>query len=69
MPNNRMGNAIRMVAKEMRVVHAERDLYYVQSERTPGKTYEVKVSESCSCPDFQYRGVTCKHILLTRMIC
>jgi hypothetical protein len=67
MTSDRIGNAIRMIVKEKRVVHVEGGLYPVESENTRGKTYEVKVNDSCSCPDFQKRGTACKHILLTQL--
>ncbi|MCL4466129.1 MAG: SWIM zinc finger domain-containing protein [Chloroflexi bacterium] len=57
---------------------AVRDLgggeYEVASERQPGLVYRVhlpppeKVGEGeqirCECPDFQYRGIPCKHLLV-----
>ena len=70
MSTDRMGNAIRMAGKEKKVVHVEGNLYNVESERPPGTIYEVRMpNDSCSCPDFQYRGATCKHLILTRMSC
>ena len=39
--------------------------YYVKSQSKEGKQYNVSRNQngwSCSCPDFSYRGWTCKHI-------
>jgi predicted nucleic acid-binding Zn finger protein len=33
----------------------------VFSMTKPGKQYVVKEDGSCNCPDFQFRGITCKH--------
>lgn len=41
-------------------------LWKVQSETTPGKTYNVVDKGGdfyeCDCPDFQQRNVICKHV-------
>jgi SWIM zinc finger len=64
---DRIGRAIRMSMKEKKVNLVGGSLYSVESESTRGKTYQVKIDESCSCPDFQKRGIPCKHILLTQL--
>ena len=35
--------------------------WWVYSTTKAGKFYVVKEDGSCDCPDFQYRGLTCKH--------
>jgi predicted nucleic acid-binding Zn finger protein len=37
--------------------------WWVFSETKPEKFYVVKDDGSCSCPDYQYRGVQCKHAI------
>jgi hypothetical protein len=41
--------------------------YTVESASQPGQTYHVSLgdrgSPRCSCADFQYRGIPCKHLL------
>lgn len=45
----------------MSVLEEATDLYLVVSES--GKAYTVDLAEpACTCPDFQYREVECKHI-------
>jgi hypothetical protein len=39
-----------------------KEIYYVQSERNPDRRYRVNFEDgTCECPDFIYRGETCKH--------
>jgi len=42
--------------------------YGIPSQRMPGQ-YHVTGSQACSCPDFQRRGVPCKHVLAVRLHC
>ena len=42
-----------------------RGLVYVRSRN--GGNYAVNDEMRCSCPDFQRRGVACKHVHLTRL--
>ena len=42
-------------------VHDE-DAWLVESETTDGKFYKVTEAGDCECPDFQRRGLTCKHM-------
>jgi predicted nucleic acid-binding Zn finger protein len=35
--------------------------WWVYSMTKEGKFYVVKEDGSCNCPDFMYRGATCKH--------
>ena len=45
----------------MSVLEEATDLYLVVSES--GRAYTVDLAEpACTCPDFQYREVECKHI-------
>ncbi|MBV9327251.1 MAG: SWIM zinc finger family protein [Chloroflexi bacterium] len=46
----------------------ERKAYGIPSQRTPGQ-YHVADSQTCSCPDFQRRGLPCKHVLAVRLHC
>ena len=41
---------------------------YAEVRGTKGETYKV-THESCTCPDFQRRGVECKHRLACRELC
>ena len=41
-------------------VHNE-DAWLVESETTDDKFYKVTGEGECECPDFQRRGLTCKH--------
>lgn len=35
----------------------------INSESTPGKKYTLDLTaKTCSCPSYQYRGVSCKHL-------
>lgn len=36
--------------------------WWVFSETKPGQFYVVSEDGSCSCPDFQFRGIQCKHV-------
>jgi len=48
------------------------DHWVVSSQSEPGiKTYKVNPDEQaprCTCPDFELRGCTCKHILAVRIV-
>jgi predicted nucleic acid-binding Zn finger protein len=45
-----------------RIVKVEgKQEWWVFSESKPEVHYVVKEDGSCSCPDFQFRGATCKH--------
>jgi predicted nucleic acid-binding Zn finger protein len=37
--------------------------WWVFSMTKPGKFYVVKVDGSCTCPDYRFRGIQCKHAL------
>ncbi|MHB1006137.1 MAG: SWIM zinc finger family protein [Chloroflexota bacterium] len=61
-------------AEALKVTPMGEGEYEVASERTPEVVYKVrlpspeKVSQGesirCSCPDYEYRGVPCKHLLV-----
>ena len=52
---------LRAISQYMSVLEEATDLYLVVSES--GKAYTVDLAEpACTCPDFQYREVECKHI-------
>ena len=42
-------------------------VFEIPSESEPGKTYTVRVS--CNCPDFKFRGVSCKHVEAALLAC
>ena len=37
--------------------------WWVFSETKEGKFYVVSEDGSCSCPDYQFRGIQCKHAI------
>ncbi len=43
-------------------------LYVVPSQSRRGEVYLVDCT-SCTCPDYTYRGTTCKHILAVNIHC
>lgn len=53
-------------------------LYEVSSERQPGLVYRVSLPSTeavaqgehigCECPDYQYRGIPCKHLLVVAQL-
>lgn len=56
----------RALREEMVVVEDAPDLYHVYGE--DGTRYVVDSREgACTCPDFQYRAVECKHIRRARL--
>lgn len=42
-------------------IHSE-DAWLVESETTDNKFYKVTKDGQCEYPDFQTRGLTCKHM-------
>jgi light-regulated signal transduction histidine kinase (bacteriophytochrome) len=57
------------VSRRIIEVHNEA-AWLVESETTDDKFYKVTESGECECPDFQRRGLTCKHMwaLIRRVI-
>lgn len=56
----------RAVLEEFVVVENAPDLYHVYGE--DGTRYVVDTREgACTCPDFQYRAVECKHVRRARL--
>ena len=49
------------VSRRIVKVHNE-DAWRVESETTDYKFYKVTEAGECDCPDFQRRGLICKHI-------
>jgi hypothetical protein len=49
------------VSRRIIKVHNE-DAWLVESETTDDKFYKVTESVEYECPDFQRRGLTCKHM-------
>ena len=48
----------------MRLIPIDAATYLVESES--GNTYLLDVENrppTCTCPDYRYRGVSCKHLL------
>jgi len=57
-------------AKELidNVTHLHRSLYIVRSQTNVSTLYLVDISKNqCNCPDFENRGLICKHILAAKM--
>jgi hypothetical protein len=40
----------------------DKDVWYVESSSKTGKYYKVTFS-SCECPDHQFRGSICQHMI------
>jgi predicted nucleic acid-binding Zn finger protein len=40
----------------------DQNAWWVSSQSKPNEHYIVKADGTCNCPDFVYRGITCKHI-------
>jgi hypothetical protein len=63
MTNNRYGHGLILAIttpKSQKV--KDKEIYYVQSERSQGTTYCVNFEDgTCTCGDFVNRGETCKH--------
>lgn len=52
---------IRAMTEDFEIEMIHPDIYRVHSPS--GNTYHVNVAERwCSCPDHEYRGVSCKHL-------
>jgi len=50
-------------ASQLAVQHVRDDIYKVRSSDGT-KTYVVDIGLGvCSCPDFYYRGIKCKHLI------
>jgi hypothetical protein len=49
------------VCRRIIKIHNE-DAWLVESETTDDKFYKVTESGECQCPDFQRKGLTCKHM-------
>jgi light-regulated signal transduction histidine kinase (bacteriophytochrome) len=49
------------VSRRIIEVHNEA-AWLVESETTDDKFYKVTESGECECPDFQRKGLTCKHM-------
>ena len=66
-PNSRAERALALFEERGSLIRAvAADTYEVPSCGFRGKRYIVHYGgseESCSCPDFQYRGNICKHLL------
>jgi predicted nucleic acid-binding Zn finger protein len=44
-------------------------LYQLRSSKEKNKFYQVDTeSKTCSCPDFKFKALKCKHILATELI-
>lgn len=54
------------ISRKMKVVFADRnvDRYSIRGES--GRDYSVS-EKGCTCPDFQYRGLPCKHMYFVAM--
>lgn len=52
------------VSRRIIKVHNEdnEDAWLVESETRDDKFYKVTEAGECQCPDFQRRGLTCKHM-------
>lgn len=67
-PTTRTERAIELYSTRGHLIRAvAANTYEVPSQRMEGKRYEVHYGtsalESCSCPDHEYRGSTCVHML------
>jgi len=63
---NREVEARKYVASSRVMALSEPGLYLVANGR--GENYVVDLVEhSCTCPDFTYRGVRCKHLIAAEM--
>lgn len=52
----------RACQEDIRLVPIDAETYLVESES--GNDYLLDVrNRQCSCPDHEYRGVSCKHLL------
>jgi hypothetical protein len=53
----------KVIAESRRILKAHNeDSWLVESEVTDDKFYKVTEDGTCECPDFQRRGLTCKHM-------
>jgi superfamily II DNA or RNA helicase len=44
-------------------------LFHIRSSKQKDKFYEVNAeSKTCSCPDFKFNGLKCKHIIATELV-
>jgi uncharacterized Zn finger protein len=52
------------ITSSVRVQNSTFRTFIVPSQSNPNQSYTVNLAhETCTCPDNQYRGVACKHIL------
>lgn len=64
-PKSREENAREIIDN---VTHLHRSLYIVRSQTDVSTLYLVDISKNqCNCPDYENRGVICKHILAAKM--
>lgn len=64
---NRRSKAASIVAKRDVLLNSLAGTALVRSQSDPDVVYLVDLNFSaCTCPDYQYRGATCKHILAAR---
>jgi hypothetical protein len=57
----RFGQGARIALYGRIVKVQDKRQWWVFSESKPGKFYIVRDDGSCNCPDYQFRGIQCKH--------
>ena len=63
----RFGHGAKIALYGRIVKKRDENVWWVFSETKPGVFYIVKGDGSCTCPDFQYRGIQCKHSLAVEL--
>ena len=64
-------NILEVDSYEPVIVKSDREqkLYQIRSSKDKNKFYEVNAeAKTCTCQDFNFRGLKCKHITATEII-
>jgi hypothetical protein len=59
---SRFNHGMVMATRKRIVKIRYEDAWLVESETVNNKFYKVTEDGQCECPDFQTRGLTCKHM-------
>jgi uncharacterized Zn finger protein len=64
---NRVERAL-VLYRSNKIIHKGNNKYLVPSQTQYGQSYQVRYPYRCTCPDYQKRRKSCKHILAAGMM-